>query len=205
MDVYTEIQNELWAERQGIAAGKLTVSQIAEAFPDEAPALCRRHIRRLSREINQYLNFVRIVKSGAQNHIEEMIGIEDAKMFFPGGHQRLNVIAEHKRVLKSVLACVAVKESGNQGNFEGISQVDVDFARNVDIEGLEDWEKPKRFGGRFQACCPFHVEQSGSFFIFKDNRFKCFGCGAHGDAIEFVMRKYSIEFIDAVKRLKGGV
>lgn len=197
MDVYTEIQNELWAERQGIAAGKLTVSQIAEAFPDEAPALCRRHIRRLSRIINPWIDEVRSAKS-------------DESEFGWWNLAILRVKAPLKEItcrslLKSVLAYTRVKCAQNTGGFEGISQVDVDFARNVDIEGLEDWEKPKRFGGRFQACCPFHVEQSGSFFIFKDNRFKCFGCGAHGDAIEFVMRKYSIEFIDAVKRLKGGI
>ena len=40
--------------------------------------------------------------------------------------------------------------------------------------------------GRFLGCCPFHEEKTPSFYLF-DDHYHCFGCGAHGDAIAFLM------------------
>jgi DNA primase len=52
---------------------------------------------------------------------------------------------------------------------------------------------PRR--GEFAALCPFHREKTPSFYIIDQKRFfHCFGCGAHGDAIEFVMRVDNIDF-----------
>lgn len=59
----------------------------------------------------------------------------------------------------------------------------------------------RKSGGRFTGLCPFHVEKSGSFFIYKDNSWWCFGCSQGGDAIEFVMKLHSIDFRQAVKNM----
>ena len=59
-----------------------------------------------------------------------------------------------------------------------------------------------RAGREFKACCPFHNEKSPSFTINDDKQFfHCFGCGAHGDVIGFVMRHDNLSFIDAVEQL----
>ena len=47
------------------------------------------------------------------------------------------------------------------------------------------------------ACCPFHNEKTASFRVYKDGTFHCFGCGAHGDVITFVMKMQNISFKDA--------
>src|SRR5712692_5570068 len=59
--------------------------------------------------------------------------------------------------------------------------------------------------GREQAgLCPFHNEKTPSFYVVEDKGFfHCFGCGAHGDAIGFVMRADNLDFIEAVERLAG--
>ncbi len=59
--------------------------------------------------------------------------------------------------------------------------------------------------GREQAgLCPFHNEKTPSFYVVEDkNFFHCFGCGAHGDAIGYVMRADNLDFIEAVERLAG--
>src|SRR2546429_8326081 len=59
--------------------------------------------------------------------------------------------------------------------------------------------------GREQAgLCPFHNEKTPSFYIVEDKGFfHCFGCGAHGDAIGFLMRADNLDFIEAVARLAG--
>jgi len=57
-------------------------------------------------------------------------------------------------------------------------------------------------GKHHVGLCPFHEEKTPSFFVFK-SRFKCFGCGVSGDAIEFIMRVQNVPFLEAVGRLGG--
>lgn len=59
-----------------------------------------------------------------------------------------------------------------------------------------------RTGREFKACCPFHKEKSPSFTV-NDAKgfFHCFGCGAHGDAIGFMMRSENRSFMEAVEVL----
>jgi DNA primase len=60
-----------------------------------------------------------------------------------------------------------------------------------------------RSGRQWKGCCPFHGEKTPSFYVYEDGHYHCFGCGAHGDAIGFVMQSEGIGFIDAVERLAG--
>ena len=55
------------------------------------------------------------------------------------------------------------------------------------------------------AHCPFHNEKTASFRVYPDGTFHCFGCGAHGDVITFVMKIQNISFSDACARLDGDV
>lgn len=73
----------------------------------------------------------------------------------------------------------------------------------VDIVELIERHVPlKRSGREFQACCPFHDEKSPSFTVSPQKQFyHCFGCGAHGSAISFMMNYEGLEFIDAVEEL----
>jgi DNA primase len=60
----------------------------------------------------------------------------------------------------------------------------------------------KKAGREFKACCPFHSEKSPSFWVSPDKQFyHCFGCGAHGTAIGFLMQYEKMDFVDAVADL----
>jgi DNA primase len=60
----------------------------------------------------------------------------------------------------------------------------------------------KRSGAQFKANCPFHHEKTPSFYVTPSmQRFKCFGCGAAGDAISFVRDYENLPFSEAVRRL----
>ncbi|MBL8431133.1 MAG: DNA primase [Dechloromonas sp.] len=78
-----------------------------------------------------------------------------------------------------------------------------DLLARVDIVDLVDGYVPlKKSGANYAACCPFHSEKSPSFTVSPTKQFyHCFGCGAHGTAIGFVMEYQGIGFIDAVKEL----
>ena len=60
--------------------------------------------------------------------------------------------------------------------------------------------KLARSGRQMKGCCPFHQEKTPSFYVYEDG-YHCFGCGAHGDAISFVMQTQGAAFMEAVEQL----
>ena len=73
----------------------------------------------------------------------------------------------------------------------------------VDLVEIVNSRVPLRRAGReFMACCPFHSEKTPSFSVSPSKQFyHCFGCGAHGNAIAFLMDYERLEFLDAVEEL----
>ena len=73
----------------------------------------------------------------------------------------------------------------------------------VDLVELVNTRVPlRRAGHEFVACCPFHAEKTPSFSVSPRKQFYyCFGCGAHGNAIGFLMAYERLEFLDAVEEL----
>jgi DNA primase len=60
----------------------------------------------------------------------------------------------------------------------------------------------KKAGREYTACCPFHDEKSASFTVSPQKQFyHCFGCGAHGTVLGFMMNYERLEFVDAVEEL----
>ncbi len=60
----------------------------------------------------------------------------------------------------------------------------------------------KKHGREYQGCCPFHKEKTPSFTVNNEKGFfHCFGCGAHGDAIEFVRRYEKLSYPETLERL----
>src|SRR5260370_6945645 len=61
-----------------------------------------------------------------------------------------------------------------------------------------------RQGREYRGFCAFHNEKTPYFYVVEGKGFfHCFGCGAHGDAIGFLMRADNLDFIEAVERLAG--
>jgi DNA primase len=77
----------------------------------------------------------------------------------------------------------------------------------VDIVDLIERYVPLRKGGaNYLACCPFHSEKSPSFTVSPSKQFyHCFGCGAHGSALGFLMQYSGLGFVEAVEELAHSV
>ena len=74
------------------------------------------------------------------------------------------------------------------------------------VDVVESYVPLKRAGSNYAARCPFHNEKSPSFTVSQTKQFyHCFGCGAHGTAISFLMEHQGMGFVDAVKDLAGRV
>lgn len=70
------------------------------------------------------------------------------------------------------------------------------------IDVLSSHLELKHSGASYKALCPFHDEKTPSFTVQKgDTHYHCFGCGAHGDAIEFLMNYQKMSFLDAIESL----
>lgn len=91
----------------------------------------------------------------------------------------------------------------------------------IDFDGIRrDYSLPdvarqsglvlEKDGREFRACCPFHAEKTASFTIYPDKgktwRFHCFGCGIHGDVVDYVRERYGLtDNGDAARVLTGEI
>lgn len=85
----------------------------------------------------------------------------------------------------------------------------------IDIEAIKD-EHPlasvveqhvvlRRKSGKLEGLCPFHQERTASFKIYEsDQRYHCYGCGAHGDVFDFLHHMEGLDLRGAAERLTGG-
>ena len=76
----------------------------------------------------------------------------------------------------------------------------------IDIVDVINARVPlRRAGKEHQACCPFHDEKTPSFTVNREKQFyHCFGCGAHGTAVGFLMEYDRVGFVEAVEELARG-
>ena len=82
-----------------------------------------------------------------------------------------------------------------------------DLLNRLDIvDVIERYVPLKKTGANFVACCPFHNEKSPSFTVSQSKQFyHCFGCGAHGTAIGFVMEHGGLGYVDAIEELAHSI
>jgi DNA primase len=82
-----------------------------------------------------------------------------------------------------------------------------DLLNRLDIvDVIERYVPLKKAGANYVACCPFHNEKSPSFTVSQSKQFyHCFGCGAHGTAIGFVMEHMGSGFVEAVEDLAQSI
>ena len=82
------------------------------------------------------------------------------------------------------------------------AQIDQIRERNNIIDVIGSYFPLKKMGSNYKARCPFHDEKTASFVVSEKKQiYKCFGCGAAGNVISFVMEYEKISFIEAMKKL----
>lgn len=80
--------------------------------------------------------------------------------------------------------------------------IDELLERSDIVEVIQRRVSLKKAGREFAACCPFHGEKTPSFYVSPQKQFyHCFGCGAHGTAISFLMEYENLSFPEAVEQL----
>ncbi len=76
------------------------------------------------------------------------------------------------------------------------------FAENDIVDYVSKYVKLKKAGRDYSGLCPFHKEKSPSFHVSSEKQlFHCFGCGASGNLVQFVMRTEGLDFVESLKLL----
>lgn len=87
-----------------------------------------------------------------------------------------------------------------------ISDPNIERAKDGIVGTISKYVDLKKAGKNYAACCPFHSERTPSFTVSESKGiFHCFGCGAGGDAIDFVMQHESLPFHEAVQSIVGSI
>ncbi|WP_318523226.1 DNA primase [Photobacterium leiognathi] len=82
------------------------------------------------------------------------------------------------------------------------SFIDDLISRHDIVDVIDARVKLKKQGKNFGACCPFHNEKTPSFSVSQEKQFyHCFGCGVHGNVLDFVMEFDRLDFVDAIEEL----
>lgn len=82
------------------------------------------------------------------------------------------------------------------------SFIDDLITRHDIVDVIDARVKLKKQGKNFGACCPFHNEKTPSFSVSQEKQFyHCFGCGVHGNILDFVMEFDRLEFVEAIEEL----
>lgn len=114
-------------------------------------------------------------------------------------HQHVNYLLVKNKTANYLKTIKRI--DGQNKHYSNQSITNDDIARAKD-KPLEELFEGQLFGRkRKYGLCPFHDEKTPSFYIFPDNRFKCFGCSVHGTAVDYIMLRDNKTFIEAVKIL----
>lgn len=143
---------------------------------------------------------------GAATDLMERCVVECAKGLIARGErlrpkdmERLDVAVKYFALPPS-----AVDQGGAKKEDNMIPQSDIDRANSDVVSVIDGYIGLKKTGKNHSACCPFHNEKSPSFTVSQEKGFfYCFGCGASGDAIGFVMDYLGVGFSEAVKSING--
>lgn len=86
-----------------------------------------------------------------------------------------------------------------------MAQFDLDAIRSTPIVEVISQRIPlQKRGQTYCTCCPFHTDRTPSLYVYPDtNRYWCFGCGAKGNPIDFVMEYDGVDFRGAAERVGG--
>lgn len=179
--------NDYFTEAQKASLGSyafLSTREWVEIFP-EAKGTLHDLRNEWIQEVDRLTNISkRLDRTGTiEDHLSALVLVEP----------RIEEAKKHIRRLSAYIAVVFPEESKSP-----ITQEDIEYAREVPLHRILS------IGERtYKIVCPFHIEKTPSFTIYrKDNKWHCFGCGAHGDSIHLIQKLNDLSFVAAVQYLK---
>jgi hypothetical protein len=179
--------------------------QIMEIFPDAIkPAR-----RGLKAQVRNYKSFLSKISDDQETYYNEVI----SKVHFSKQTRVQEASDAHfelvrEKVESKIKACMyrlsfldQLEGKVTATKIDGFDEADINHAKEFSIRTFYEGEL-KVHGSRAVGRCPFHEERTASFTVYlKQNSWYCYGCNEGGSVIDFVMLKYNIDFLSAVKHI----
>lgn len=165
---------------------RLTAREVLDAFPEEARDIVYKI--NLSRKVD-----LAFYQSGMADIVESDYD-NNTKMFL------LKLWAFHipKQLSDDINRLNLLLRLMNNKN----STILAEDVKHIPIESLHEFINPRKTSKTITAICPLHNEDSPSFYIYtRENKFHCYGCGAHGDVIDFIQKLHNLNFKQAINFL----
>ena len=175
-----------------------TNQELLEIFPEAKNIISlkinewlRRKGKLLSKETIPYLKKVNVLKDEFTRAFWK-----EAYAYLAGG---LNSCIAHIKRLKRLESLMSSPEGSRR--FEDL----IRRAKETPLISVYEFQRLRKTGKAYTACCPIHNDKTPSFHIYPDNSWYCFGCNRGGDVIDFVRVLENIDFRKAIQYLAGGV
>lgn len=185
----TPSQPMKWKDRM-LKPDTLTMTQIIDAFPDECRELIPKVNKTLKSQLKPYESHCKSIRYRHYDQFTEIFLLQVMRMEYKPG-----VIEKQIKRNNGILDALDGPKEGK------INDAMIEQAKEVPLATLYDFEKIRSGHMRYAARCPFHSEKDGSFTVYPNNTYYCFGCHEGGDAIEFVRKLHGFQFPEAVKFL----
>lgn len=204
MEVYDEIQEEIWSSKQAKDCQSLSPYQIAEAFGQEALEIIPRVNRTLKRRLLPLREaMIDLQDKSREKQIDDFTCkfYQQVLLKFNPLYQTMCLFENNNLILKFAQRKKTVNETPQTKN--PVNDQTIAKAKDAPILSMYSFEKLRLTGNKHMAVCPFHGDNGPSFFIYDNNTYHCFGCQANGTSIDFYMKLNNCDFKDAVKALAG--
>lgn len=187
---------------------RLTDDDIIEIFPKEQALVAQKLEEYYEEASDLYREMVKI-----RNIMDTVQSDPFSKWFFVNANRfregdKLKNIYETIKRLKRLKVAYEKKQVEDLFKFVKFETKEERKKYNTDRmmekEGLlidiaaYDGIRLKGTGSRYMGLCPFHTEKTGSWAVYVDNWYHCFGCAAHGNVFNYVMKTRNIDFKEAL-------
>lgn len=175
-----------------------TETELLQIFPEAKNIIpfksndwMKRKGKILAKETIPYLKKVNVLKDEFSRAFWK-----EVYAYLAGG---LNSCVAHIKRLKRLESLMRSPEGSRR--FEDL----IKRAKETSLISVYEFQRLRKTGRAYTACCPIHNDKTPSFHIYSDNSWYCFGCNRGGDAIDFVQVLEKMDFRKAVHYLAGGV
>ena len=187
MNMEKELSDEYFIEAESVSRAsyeKILNKEWLQMFPEAKDELCELRSNWIREEDRLSNILAKVMRSDSiEEHFSAVVLLQPK-------------IKEAQSQIRRLSSLIAVAFPGYSKS--PITDEDIQAAKEVPLHHILNCGERK-----YKLLCPLHNEKTPSFTIYrKSNTFHCFGCGAHGDAIELVQKLNNLSFVDAVKYLK---
>jgi len=173
---------------------KLTLGQIADAFPDELPCI-KRNISILRKELKPWADRIRQIRDLPLEYQVFARGVLSIEMTWSPDMPKKKI--DHLENLLKLSRFMANRDKGG-----GIDDAMIERAKAVPIIEWCEFKTKKKSGRKWMVSCPLdHKDEHPSMMINPNNTVKCFSCSFFGDGIALYQAIHQVNFVKAVKAL----